>query len=1170
MAIRRMAGSAATRPRAIKALLATAVAAALAIGGTTAAAGADESAPGDQQYRPLAHFSPEQNWMNDPNGMVYVDGTYHLYFQYNPNGTRWGNMSWGHATSDDLLHWEEQPLAIPQTFDQEGRPIESIFSGSVVIDENNTSGFGAAGESPLVAIYTSAYEPAHPTHAGKQAQSLAYSNDGGYTWTKYDGNPVLDRGSSNFRDPKVFWYDGPAGAYWVMVAVEAVDHKTVLYKSDDLREWEHLSDFGPANSTGGIWECPDLFELPVDGDPGNTKWVMVVNLNPGAVAGGSGGQYFVGEFDGVTFTSESTETTDALPTGDVFAGFDGGEYEGWTVSNEPGNWKDGPWGLQPATGALPGQSPVTGFVGSGLVNGFNDGDWPVGTLESPTFTISDEYINFLVGGGRHPHVDGSQLSNDPPSGTTVFDFELPEGQTLADAGWDITGDFATDPWRNPSTAGGDYYLGAKRINTWEGGPRGDDNIGTLTSPAFTLDGDYVSFLIGGGKRTDGTLQAELIVDGEVVRSQTGPQSGQLNWHSWEISEFAGSQAQLRIRDEANGGFGHLTFDHLVVGNEPAKVRSDETSVNLVVDGEIVRTATGADSETLDWTSWNVDEFEGREASILVIDNNRFGWGHILVDQVMFADVPAPTRLESYDWLDWGRDYYASVSYFGTPSGSRIMQGWMNNWQYAEDIPTSTWRSSMSLPREVTLTSTPEGPRLSQRVVEQLDGQLDTAAAQTRSGIELDGPVDLDLAGEVVKIDAVLRPGDAEQAGITVFGDAESGTHIGYDTESGRVFVDRRNSGNVGFHPAFPSIEDAPVALAEDGTVTLELYLDRASVELFTDDGRVTITDQVFPNAGADAITGWSTGGVAVLESITVTPIVPTMWNVPEPVEVPGAPGSIVATPRTGGADLTWSAPASDGGAAVTEYRVYQDGIDAPVATTADTSATITGLIPGSTARFAVSAVNTAGEGPRSEWSTTVTVPDGATAVPARGTLSHDNGWDTGLADGDYTITMNLWRGQNGSSFRLYENGVLVSTVPLSYGGVSPQQASVPIAGKPNGTYVYTGELVNTKGVTATTSITVKVTQANPAKPVLSHDNQDGDGNYTLTANLWWGTNATSYRFFEGDTLLAEGSLVAATPGAQSASLQVAGAAKGTHSYRVEFVNSAGSTSSAPLKVTVKK
>ena len=144
--------------------------------------------------------------------------------------------------------------------------------------------------------------------------------------------------------------------------------------------------------------------------------------------------------------------------------------------------------------------------------------------------------------------------------------------------------------------------------------------------------------------------------------------------------------------------------------------------------------------------------------------------------------------------------------------------------------------------------------------------------------------------------------------------------------------------------------------------------------------------------------------------------------------------------------------------------MYQENVETAVATTSGLSATITGLVPGSTARFAVSAVNVAGEGPRSDWSTALTIPDGATAVPARGTLSHDNGWDTGLADGDYNLIMNLWWGQNGSSFRLFENGVLVSTVPLSYGGLSPQQAIVPIAGKPNGTYVYTGELVNSKGV----------------------------------------------------------------------------------------------------------
>lgn len=195
------------------AMVAAAAVIATCVVGGGAAANAEDAAPGDEQYRPLLHFSPEKNWMNDPNGLVYVDDTYHLYFQHNPSGTRWGNMSWGHATSTDLLHWEEQPLAIPQTFDSEGRAIEDIFSGSVVVDESNSSGFGTAGDPPLVAIYTSAYTAEHPTHAGKQAQSLAYSNDGGYTWTKYEGNPVLDRDSANFRDPKVFWYSGPAGAY---------------------------------------------------------------------------------------------------------------------------------------------------------------------------------------------------------------------------------------------------------------------------------------------------------------------------------------------------------------------------------------------------------------------------------------------------------------------------------------------------------------------------------------------------------------------------------------------------------------------------------------------------------------------------------------------------------------------------------------------------------------------------------------------------------------------------------------------------------------------------------------------------------------------------------------------------------------------------------------------
>jgi fructan beta-fructosidase len=252
-------------------------------------------------YRPALHYAAGNTWLNDPNGLIFHDGVYHLYYQNNPLGNVWGNMSWGHATSTDLLTWTEHPVAI--ACDEN----EDIFSGSIVHDRHNTSGFGAGSVGPLVAIYTSAFKPGS-LHEGVQAQSLAYSLDGGYTWTKHGGNPVLNRGSAEFRDPKVIRYDGGAGSYWVMVAVEATDFQVVLYKSDDLKNWELLSTFGPANATGGVWECPDLFPLPVDGDPENLKWVLTVNLNPGGPNRGSAGQYFVGGFDGTTFIPDNTVT----------------------------------------------------------------------------------------------------------------------------------------------------------------------------------------------------------------------------------------------------------------------------------------------------------------------------------------------------------------------------------------------------------------------------------------------------------------------------------------------------------------------------------------------------------------------------------------------------------------------------------------------------------------------------------------------------------------------------------------------------------------------------------------------------------------------------------------------------------------------------------------------
>lgn len=244
-----------------------------------------------ERYRPQYHFTPAVNWMNDPNGLVYFNGEYHLFYQYNPFGDTWGHMSWGHAVSRDLATWTHLPVALAEA------DSIMIFSGSAVVDWNNTSGFGEDGRPPMVAIYTG-----HHTSGRHQAQYIAYSNDSGRTWTKYDGNPVLDRGLRDFRDPKVFWHE--PDEKWVMVVALPTEHKVQLYASDDLKQWTHLSDFGPAGATGGIWECPDLFALPVDGNPDDTRWVLQVDLNPGSIAGGSGGQYFIGRFDGEMFTPD--------------------------------------------------------------------------------------------------------------------------------------------------------------------------------------------------------------------------------------------------------------------------------------------------------------------------------------------------------------------------------------------------------------------------------------------------------------------------------------------------------------------------------------------------------------------------------------------------------------------------------------------------------------------------------------------------------------------------------------------------------------------------------------------------------------------------------------------------------------------------------------------------
>jgi fructan beta-fructosidase len=268
-----------------------------------AACGSVKNRPQSQQvavepHRPLIHFTPKEKWMNDPNGMVYYKGTYHLFYQYYPGGTKWGPMHWGHAASADLMHWEHQPIALyPDT-------LGYIFSGSAVVDQNNTSGFGSGGQVPLVAIFT--HHDTTGIRAGRvdyQNQSLAYSLDEGRTWVKYPGNPVLKNpGIVDFRDPKVMWYEPQKK--WIMTL--AVKDRIAFYSSPDLKAWTKESEFGEKlGAHGGVWECPDLFTLE---HKGKQTWVLIVNLNPGGPNGGSATQYFTGDFDGKTFTPSHSDT----------------------------------------------------------------------------------------------------------------------------------------------------------------------------------------------------------------------------------------------------------------------------------------------------------------------------------------------------------------------------------------------------------------------------------------------------------------------------------------------------------------------------------------------------------------------------------------------------------------------------------------------------------------------------------------------------------------------------------------------------------------------------------------------------------------------------------------------------------------------------------------------
>ena len=612
-----------------------------------------------EPWRPQFHFSPATNWMNDPNGMVFYDGEYHLFYQYNPFGIKWGHMSWGHAVSKDLVHWQHLPVAL---LEENG---VMIFSGSAVVDWKNTSGFGRDGKPPMIAIYTG-----HYTGKPLQNQHIAYSTDRGRTWTKFAGNPVLDIGDKDFRDPKVFWHEPTE--HWVMVVAWPVHRKVRFYASKNLKEWSHLSDFGPAGSTKGIWECPDLFPVPAE-NGGASKWTLIVNVGSGAPAGGSGCQYFVGHFDGKTFTLDPSypkAQEEFVPDGKLLADFESDDYGQWESSGEA-------LGKKPANGTLPKQQKVSGFRGRGLVNTYLAGDGAQGTLTSPEFEISHSFISFLIGGGSH---------------------------------------------------------------------------------------------------------------------------------------------------------------------------AGQTCMNLLVDGRTAKTAAGDSDERLSWKSWDVQGLRGKKARIEIVDRHTGGWGHVNVDHIVMANEPARPAKEAALWADYGRDFYAAVSWSDIPKedGRRLWLGWMSNWEYANDVPTSPWRSAMSAPRELLLRQTRSGTRLVQKPVREL-AQLRTKAVRFGGGSATAANAWLrDNLGAADSFELKIAfSGDAAGVeGLKLFKGKGEETVIGIDRGASRVFLDRTKSGKTDFNPKFAGTHEAPL----DGNISaLHILVDTSSVEVFVNDGEVVLTDLVLPS-----------------------------------------------------------------------------------------------------------------------------------------------------------------------------------------------------------------------------------------------------------------------------------------------------------------------------------
>ncbi|WP_075594272.1 glycoside hydrolase family 32 protein [Pseudoalteromonas sp. PAB 2.2] len=605
-----------------------------------------------EAFRPAYHFTPPQNWMNDPNGMVYYKGEYHLFYQHNPNDTVWGPMYWGHAISKDMVNWEHQPIKLFP--DEHG----TIFSGSAVIDWQNTSGLGSKENPPMVAIFT--YHNEEKAKAGDidfQTQGIAYSLDKGRTWTKYEDNPVLKNpGIRDFRDPKVSW-DLQTNS-WIMVLAQ--DDHIGFYSSKDLKNWQQESTFGADwGSHAGVWECPDLIRVRIEGTD-KYKYVLLVSINPGAPNGGSGTQYFVGDFDGKKFVLDKQyqsmlkSTPATFPEGLSFSDFEKG-IESWNVTGDAFHVEQGE---------------------QSIVSSFNGTDESTGSMLSPAFDINKPFINFKIAGGKH---------------------------------------------------------------------------------------------------------------------------------------------------------------------------HNRTAAQLIIDNKVVRTSTGNNSGNLLEKSWSVSEFEGKSAQIKIVDNEISHWGHIKVSDIIFSEHAANTKIEPSVWLDYGTDNYAGVTFADVKDGRHLFMGWMSNWQYANTVPTESWRGAMTIPRELKLLQTNEGLRVASVPVKELDtllsGEQKQAILEGRKSYALHEL--FKIASGQFRAQFGANSKNQELIEIKLSSINQESVSILLNPKTGLVSLDRSKSGLSDFDQEFTRLQKAPV-IANLENYQFDIWVDKGSIEVFINDGQTTLTSVVFP------------------------------------------------------------------------------------------------------------------------------------------------------------------------------------------------------------------------------------------------------------------------------------------------------------------------------------